>query len=135
MRSQGQLLVLDTGDEVIATLREYAKKNGIEGASFSGIGALQEATIAFWNWDTKQYEQIEVADQVEVLAIHGSIAWAEDEVKIHAHVALGRRYGAAIGGHLVRAIVRPTLELFVSDLRTRLTRRKDDETGLWLLNL
>ncbi len=94
-----------------------------------------QATIAYWNWDTKGYEKIEVTDQGEVLAINGSIARSGDEVKIHAHVALGRRDGATVAGHLMRGAVRPTLELFVSDQAVRLSRRKDEETGLWLLSL
>jgi predicted DNA-binding protein with PD1-like motif len=133
--ANSHLLVLSSGDEVIASLTEFAKQHGIEGGSFSGIGALQRATIAYWNWDTKQYEQIEVNDQVEVLALNGSLARAGDEVKIHAHVTLGRRHGVTIGGHLFQATVRPAVEIFVIDCRTRLTRRKDDETGLWLLSL
>ncbi len=129
------LVVLDTGDEVIAALTEFAKQNRIEGASFYGIGALQQATVAYWNWDTKEYEHIEVAEQLEVLSISGSIARSGDDVKIHAHAVLGRRYGAAIGGHLLRGRVRPTLEVFLVDHGPRLTRRKDEATGLWLLDV
>jgi uncharacterized protein len=127
------LLVLDPDDEFVASLTDFAKKNRIEGGSFSAIGAFQQATIAYWNRETKEYENIEVAEQVEVLALSGSIARAGDDVKIHAHAVLGRRYGSTIGGHLMRGVVFPTLEIFVVDYGTRLTRQKDDKTGLWLL--
>jgi predicted DNA-binding protein with PD1-like motif len=127
------LLVLDPDDEFVASLTDFAKKNRIEGGSFSAIGAFQQATIAYWNRETKEYENIEVADQVEVLALSGSIARSSDDVKIHAHAVLGRRYGSTIGGHLMRGVVFPTLEIFVVDYGTRLTRRKDVDTGLWLL--
>jgi uncharacterized protein len=127
------LLVLDPDDECVASLTDFAKKNHIEGGSFSAIGAFQQATIAFWNRETKEYENIEVAEQVEVLALSGSIARSSDDVKIHAHAVLGRRDGSTIGGHLMRGVVFPTLEIFVVDYGTRLTRQKDVETGLWLL--
>ena len=127
------LLVLDPDDEFVASLTEFAKKNRIEGVSLSAIGAFQQATIAYWNRETKEYENIEVAEQVEVLALSGSIARSSDDVKIHAHAVLGRRYGSTIGGHLMRAVVFPTLEVFVVDYATKLTRQKDDKTGLWLL--
>ena len=74
-------------------------------------------------------------DSAEVLSINGSIARSDDDVKIHAHVSLGRRYGAAIGGHLMSAIVFPILELFVIDHGTPLARHLDHKTGLWLLDL
>ena len=127
------LLVLDPDDEFFASLTDFAKKNRIEGGSFSAIGAFQDATIAYWNRETKEYENIEVAEQVEVLALSGSIAQSSDDVRIHAHAVLGRRYGSTIGGHLMRGVVFPTLEIFVVDYGTRLTRQKDVETGLWLL--
>ena len=127
------LLILDPDDEFFASLTDFAKKNRIEGGSFSAIGAFQQATIAYWNRDTKDYENIEVAEQVEVLALSGSIARSSDDVKIHAHAVLGRRYGSTIGGHLMRGVVFPTLEIFVVDYGTKLTRQKDVETGLWLL--
>ncbi len=129
------LLVLDTGDEVIASLTGFAKKRRIKGGSFSGIGALQQSTIAYWNWDTKEYENIEVAEQAEALTITGNIARSGDKIKIHAHVILGRRDGSAIGGHLLRATVRPTLELLVADHGTPFARRRDKVTRLWLLDL
>jgi len=130
-----RVLVLHTGNDALAAITEFAVRNRIEGASFSAIGAFQEATIAYWNWDTKKYEHIEVPEQVEVLALTGSIARAGNDPKLHAHVVLGRRDGSTIGGHLVRAVVRPTLEVFTVDFGARLTRRKDQATGLWLLDL
>ena len=130
-----RVLVLHTGNDALAAITEFAVRNRIEGASFSAIGAFQEATIAYWNWDTKKYEHIEVPEQVEVLALTGSIARAGNDPKLHAHVVLGRRDGSTIGGHLVRAVVRPTLEVFMVDFGARLTRRKDQATGLWLLDL
>src|SRR5467141_979658 len=109
------LLVLDPQDEFFASLTDFAKKNRIEGGSFSAIGAFEQATIAYWNRETLEYEQIEVAEQVEVLALSGSIARADDDVKIHAHAVLGRRYGSTVGGHLMRAVAFPTLEIFIVD--------------------
>jgi uncharacterized protein len=132
--ARDHLLVLDPDDEFVASLTDFAKKNRIEGGSFSAIGAFQQATIAYWNRETKEYEKIEVAEQVEVLALGGSIARSSDDVKIHAHAVLGRRDGSTIGGHLMRGVVFPTLEIFVVDYGARLTRQKDVETGLWLLS-
>ena len=127
------ILVLHTGDDALKAISEFAVRNRIEGASFIAIGAFQNATIAFWNWDTKEYEHIEVGEQVEVLALNGSIARAGDDPKLHAHVILGRRDASTVGGHLVRGTVRPTLEVFVTDLGMRLARARDVSTGLWLL--
>ena len=127
------VLVLHAGDDALPAITEFAVRNRIEGGTLSAIGAFENATIAYWNWDTKEYEHIEVAEQVEVLSLDGSVARAGDDPKLHVHVILGRRDGSTIGGHLIRATVRPTLEVFLVDLGMRLTRTRDKATGLWLL--
>ena len=127
------ILVLRTGDDALDAIKELAVRNRIEGASFSAIGAFQTATIAYWNWDTKEYENIEVAEQVEVLTLTGNVARSGNDPRLHAHVILGRRDGSTIGGHLIRGLVRPTLEVFLIDYGMRLARTRDETTGLWLL--
>ena len=127
------ILVLRTGDDALDAIKELAVRNGIEGASFSAIGAFQTATIAYWNWDTKEYEHIEVAEQVEVLTLTGNVARSGNDPRLHAHVILGRRDGSTIGGHLIRGLVRPTLEVFLIDYGMRLARTRDETTGLRLL--
>jgi hypothetical protein len=54
---------------------------------------------------------------------------------VHAHVFLGTRDGAARGGHLLAATVRPTLEVIVEESPSALRRRIDDATGLPLIDL
>ena len=53
----------------------------------------------------------------------------------HAHVVLGRSDGSAIGGHLVEAHVRPTLEVVLVETPAHLRKRIDAETGLALIDL
>lgn len=133
-RNRDFLLVLDGGEELPKALVDFAKQNDIAGASLYGIGAFARATIAYWNPRTKEYEEIAVDEQVEVLSISGSLATAGDDIKLHAHVTLGKRDGSTIGGHLIRATVYPTLEVFIQDVGARLVREKDPETGLMLLS-
>jgi predicted DNA-binding protein with PD1-like motif len=126
-------LVFDRGDEVMATVRSFAERNGIRGGSFAAIGAFERATIAWWSWTNKEYERREVGEQLEVLALTGDITVENGRTKVHAHVSLGRRDGIAVGGHLLEATVRPTLEMQIADYGLPLTRVRDEETGLSLI--
>jgi predicted DNA-binding protein with PD1-like motif len=67
--------------------------------------------LGYFDRERKEYEEIEVDEQVEVLTLLGDVTVAEGEPKIHAHVVLGKR-NAAVGGHLLRAQVWPTLPPF-----------------------
>jgi predicted DNA-binding protein with PD1-like motif len=126
-------LVFDKGDDVLATLRAFAETNAIRGASFLALGALSSATIAYWNPATKEYEKIAVDEQVEVLSLTGNVGVDGAETKIHAHVTLGRRDGSAIGGHVLAAMVFPTLEMHLVDYGAAVVRGTDEETGLSLI--
>jgi len=76
------------------------------------------------------YEEIEVNEQVEVLTLLGDVAVDGSEPKIHADVVFGKRDGAAVGGHMLRAHVWPTLELVLQESPSKLRKRHDPETGL-----
>jgi predicted DNA-binding protein with PD1-like motif len=75
-----------------------------------------------------------VREQVELLSLVGNVALANGEPKIHAHVVVGRRDGTALGGHLLDARVRPTLELVLVETPATLRRVVDTATGLPLLD-
>jgi uncharacterized protein len=55
--------------------------------------------------------------------------------KVHAHTVLRKSDATAHGGHLVEAIVRPTLEIVITELPRHLHRRFDPESGLALIDL
>jgi uncharacterized protein len=129
-------IVLDRDDEVMTCLTEFARSHRIQAGHFTAIGAFSSATIAFFDWETKQYNDIPVNEQVEVLVLAGDLSWHASEQRpiVHAHVVLGRRDGSTIGGHLRRAIVRPTLELMLAHDGT-MRRIYDQESGLALIDL
>jgi uncharacterized protein len=132
-------LVFDRGDEIVDTIRRFAEEHRIRGGSFTALGGAESATIAFWNPATKAYENRQVDEQCEVGALVGNIGfeWGEEGqhvAKVHAHIVLGRREGnAAISGHLVRAVVFPTLEMHVVAYDVEIERRVDPETKLSLV--
>jgi hypothetical protein len=133
MRVFDSVIVLDTGDEVIATLQRYASEHVTTSAFFHGLGAFREATVMWWNPTSLQYEEIAVNEQVEVLSINGNLTRVRDGFKVHAHTVLGRRDGSTIGGHVKRGVVHPTLELHLAITEEALHRERDEATGLDLI--
>jgi uncharacterized protein len=129
-------LVFETGDKVMSLLSEFAAKNGLSGSHFTAIGAFQNVTLGYFDWKSKDYQQIPVNEQVEVVALIGDIATgSNDKPKVHAHVVIGRSDGTAMAGHLLEATVRPTLELVITESPTHLRRVHDEATGLALIQL
>src|SRR5579863_8568632 len=123
-------LIFDTGDEVIQTLQRFAGEHRLAGSNFTAIGAFSEATLAYFDWQKKDYVKIPIAEQVEVLMLSGDITEEKDRRKVHAHVVVGTSTGNARGGHLMAAKVRPTLELILTESPTHLRRKFDPASGL-----
>jgi uncharacterized protein len=129
-------LVFETGDEVMSNLKTFARDNRLGGGHFTAIGAFQDVTLGYFDWTKKEYTRIPVREQVEVVSLVGDVAEGErGEPEIHAHVVLGKSDGAALGGHLLEARVRPTLEVMLVESSTHLRRKHDPETGLALIRL
>lgn len=127
-------IVFDPGDEVAGGLLQVAKDEQLEGSQLTGIGALYDVVLGYWDWNTKDYKRIAVREQVEVLSLLGNVARAPDGTpKVHAHIVIGKADGSAHGGHLLEGHVRPTLEVIVTELPRHLQRRTDPETQLALL--
>ena len=127
-------LIFESDDEVVSTLEAFAEDQDVRGAHFTALGAFRSATLAYFDWETKEYRDIPVEEQVEVVSLVGDIGRKEDgSVVVHAHCVLGRRDGSTVAGHLMEAAVRPTLELFLQVAPTELSRRPDEESGLDLI--
>ena len=128
------VLVLDKGDEAVATIEGFARETGIAAAQLTGIGAFSDAVLGFFNWETKDYRKIPVTEQVEVVSLLGDVALGPDgKSALHPHVVVSRADGTAMGGHLLEAHVRPTLEVVLTELPRHLHKRKDAESGLALI--
>jgi uncharacterized protein len=127
------VLVFEVGDEVISALTEFVREQGVGAASFTAIGAFSEAKLGYFDWEGKEFQEIPVPEQVEVLTLAGDVALEDDEPRVHAHVVVGLRDGSARGGHLLEARVRPTLELVLVQSPVHLRKRHDPETGLALI--
>jgi uncharacterized protein len=128
------VLVLSKGEEAVGAIEGFARKQGVAAAQITAIGALSDAVLGFFDWETKDYVKIPVHEQVEVVSFIGDVAIGPDgKPALHPHIVVSRRNGSALGGHLLEAHVRPTLEVVLTESPAHLRKRKDPESGLALI--
>jgi uncharacterized protein len=132
-REKTYALIFDKGDEVMDGLTRFAVEAGLGGAHFTAIGAFSEVTLGYFDRDRREYKQIPVQEQLEVLSLIGDVALKDGEPQVHAHVVVGRSDGSTRGGHLLGAKVWPTLEVIVTESPRHLRKVHDPETGLALI--
>jgi predicted DNA-binding protein with PD1-like motif len=129
-------VIFETGDELFEGLGEFVKRERIESASFTAIGALASVKLAWFDWEAKEYRtSVELDEQVELVSVVGDVAENKGEPSVHAHVVIARSTGDALGGHLKRAVVRPTCEVVLTETEEQLRKRVDPESGLPLIRM
>jgi predicted DNA-binding protein with PD1-like motif len=127
------IVVLDSGEEAFAALTKFANDERLPAASLTAIGAFERATIGWFDLASKSYRKIEVNEQCEVLSAIGDIAIGDDgKASLHVHVVLGLSDGTTRGGHFLSGIVRPTLEVVLTEAPVT---RKRPELGIALVDL
>ena len=129
------VIVFDPNDEVVKGIEAFCKETDLKAASFTAIGAFSSASLGFFDLSTKEYNKIPIEEQVEVLSLMGDIIPYQDKPKLHAHAVVGKADGSAHGGHLLSAIVNPTLEVVVTELPVYLHREMNEQFGIPLIKL
>lgn len=128
-------IIMDSGDEVTEQLMAFAKKEKVAASQFTAIGAFSETVTGFFDFSIKDYRKTAFNEQMEALALTGDISMFKNEYKIHAHVVLGRKDGTAHGGHLMKGIAHPTLEIILNESPEYLKRKMDEDSGIPLIKI
>ena len=127
-------IVMQTDDEAISCLYRFASEQGLSAAQLTGIGAFSGATLNYFDWSRKEYLGNRIDEQVEVASLVGDVATGSDgKPMVHVHTVLGRRDGSALAGHLAKGLVRPTLEVILTEAPAHLRRTYDPDSGLALI--
>lgn len=144
------VLVLDAGEEAVASIKAFAKQQDLEGSTVAGIGAFESCSFGHFNPATKEFTRNDLTVQAEVLALNGNIAGElgqndghedddgdgddeDDGPHLHLHCVVGLNDASTRGGHLIQGIVRPTMELIIEESPVHLNRGLDRASGLVLL--
>nr|WP_313534089.1 DNA-binding protein [Brucella anthropi] len=129
------VVILAPEEAVVATLTRFVQKRDLTAASVTAIGAFRRATLGFFDLERQDYHRIELDEQCEVLSLLGDCALGEEGSPIlHLHVVLGMRNGEAKGGHLIEALVRPTLEVIIKENTSTMVRTYRPEFGIALID-
>ena len=130
------VLKLEKGEDIIEKLTEFCKKEDLRSGYFSGIGALEEVEIGYYDVKGRKYHTKKLKEEhIELLSLKGNVSLDQDsKIKIHAHVVISDKNLNARGGHLVRGIVSVTCEIVFIEFDKTIKRKHNDRIGLQLLD-
>ena len=122
------------GDEAFSGLQEFAEKYHVTSAHFTAIGALNGATVAWFDPQRKMYKKIPINGQHELIGMSGDIALYQGRPVVHTHAVVGGPDGTTQGGHVLEAYASPTVEVMVTVDPVTMQKRFDPETDLTLID-
>lgn len=130
-------LKLERGERVVEKLTRFVRDNNLRGGWVLGLGGLAWAEIGFYDLDAQEYSWSKIEETLELANLTGNIAWDGDEPALHLHATVSDASLHARAGHLKEAEVGGTVEIFIHmwDKEDGFARRRDEQTGLNLLNL
>jgi hypothetical protein len=136
MRLKDAYLVrLFTGEEIVGAVAAFAWDQRIDAGSVAAVGSAYGVTLGYFDRATREYVRREIAGDLEIVSLLGTIALKEGKPFPHLHATLSDRECRAVAGHLLEARAAATCELVVRSLGGYVTRTKDEATGLFLLDL
>jgi len=124
------ILRLDRGEEFIETLIRFAENEGINAAWFSAIGASDDAELAYYNRQTKEFFPKMFTEPLEIVNISGNIALKEGNTIVHAHGILGNKEMQLFGGHINKLIISTIAEVTLTKLEGEIRKVYSEEIGL-----
>lgn len=127
--------VLTPGDDAVSELTTLVREQQLTGAQVTAVGAFERATVGWFDRDAKDYREIVVDEQCEVLSLVGDVAVGEQGPQLHLHAVLGLADGTTRGGHLLEGEVWPTLEVILRDTPAALHKTARPDIGLALIDL
>lgn len=121
---------LDRGEEVITSIEALCEREGVTLGWVNAIGAVGEATLGYFDTSMKQYFSHQYAGIYEIASLSGNVSTHDGKPYLHIHAVLTGEDGAAVGGHLNRAVVSATCEVFIRVLDGRIGRSLSEDIGL-----
>ena len=126
---------IDRGEEVLEQLKTVCEKENVLLGSVSAIGATDDFTVGVFDTDTKVYKENVYTGAHEIVSLLGNVTAMNGKHYAHLHMCAANEAGNAVGGHLNRAVISATCELFISVIDGAVDRFRDEEAGLNLLAL
>ncbi len=124
---------LPYGASLYESLTEIVLREDIRIGRFTGIGATKHARIGYYNQNSKQYQEIEFHEGMEILSLQGNISIRDGKPFVHAHITLSDSTGATFGGHLLPGTIVFACELTIDIFEgEELVREYDERTGSYL---
>jgi predicted DNA-binding protein with PD1-like motif len=121
-----------TNSDLLKELTEFCIKEKITLGTFQVIGAVKSAKMGYYHQKKQRYiDCVNLKKKLEITSCLGNVSIKDNEIFVHAHIALADLKGVCYGGHLMPGTIIFAAEYYIKELTgAKLIREFDQETGL-----
>ncbi len=135
-RGDGIVIVLPRGADILQGILDAAAEAGVTSGAFTGIGAIEDPRLAWFDRDARAYRERTLPGVWEIAGLTGNLTRMPDgETRIHAHATVSGPDLMARAGHLSGGGVGVTCEVALTPWDPPVERRMDEDVGLPLIDL
>ncbi|KAA2243892.1 DNA-binding protein [Chitinophaga agrisoli] len=127
-------VIFAAGDEVLSGLKEFAIKYKVQSAHFTAIGDAISSKYGWYDKSRQMFKVFKIDNFAEITSLVGDIALYNGTPVVHGHVNFGTEDGTVRGGHLLEAVVSPTLEAIVTVEPEALYKKLSPEFGISVID-
>jgi predicted DNA-binding protein with PD1-like motif len=109
----GYALRIESGEEIVAALTDFARREDVKAAMISGLGAVGECELGIFLPATGQYVRRVFRGDFEIGALTGNFSELDGQPFPHCHAVIAGEDLVACTGHLFRGVVTVTCEVQV----------------------
>ena len=121
---------IDRGEEIHQQLKNICLKENVKLANVNALGATNDFTVGVYKVAEKKYVSNDFKGDYEITALTGSVNTMNGEYYAHLHITCGEERSNTVGGHLNRAIVSVTCEMFIYIIDGMVDRKLDESIGI-----
>jgi predicted DNA-binding protein with PD1-like motif len=123
------------GEDIIASIKELIAKENILAGTLTGLGAGELIEIGIYDQLEKVYKTKVYKGIYEITSLTGNISRKDGEPYLHMHINFSDSDNVVYGGHLLKAVIAITSEIFITVLNGTITRKFDENIGGFMLDL
>ncbi len=110
--SQGYIVALDPGEELVCCLTSFARQYDVDFASITGFGSVSEVELGS-RISPDQNRRVRFRGTLEICALQGAIGLLDGEPFPHLHAIVSRPDFTTSGGLVHEAVCAECLEILV----------------------
>lgn len=121
---------LDKDQDLFSSILDVANAENWSSAHISGIGALKNIELGYYDLSTQTYTKKLFNSSHELLSLDGNLCFLDGKRVLHLHGVFSGADFNCIGGHIFNAKVSVTCEVNLRVFNNSVNRKLNESVGL-----